>query len=38
MSACAVDEVVSPSSWWVDRECAREIAGRLNVAHADLVT
>jgi HNH endonuclease len=31
-------EPVAPqTSWWVDRERAREIAGRLNVAHGELV-
>jgi hypothetical protein len=32
-----VDEVSSPPGWWADRERARAIGGRLNVANAELV-
>jgi hypothetical protein len=37
MSSSTVAEVGAPSASWTDRERAREIAGRLNVAHAELV-
>jgi len=38
MSTCTVADLPAPpSEWWTDRERAREIAGRLNVANAELV-
>ena len=32
-----LSEIAAPPAWWTDRERAREIAGRLNIANAELV-